>query len=410
MEPVAIVGGGPVGLTLSLVLARYGVPALVLEARKGPTPRDESRAITWMPKGLELLDRLEIGDDFAWSGVRRVAHEFWAGGRRLLAMRFDEVRSPHRYTLQLPQHDSEALLEEAVLGTGLVEVRRGHRLVKLEGTSEERASMIVEGPDGQYRHEAPFAVGCDGAKSGVRRMLGISSRWRDYGTDSAVADFEMECDLPKQVSRIVLDPERPYGFFYFAPGRWRFIYRINESENRQEAITESAVNDLLLSRLPEAKTNQFLWASAFRLGQGQCHTYRQGRWFLCGDAAHAMGPSAGAGMMVGVLGAWRLGWRLALANKGDPRAQALLDEYEREQRVASEEVQRANAAIFRNIGLSNPVAAAARSVALRSLSRIGPVVRRMTEKEALVTQKLRSPRSDASAQGTQSPEAEFYPL
>ena len=88
----------------------------------------------------------------------------------------------------------------------------------------------------------------------------------------------------------------------------------------------------------------------------------------------------------------------------------MLDEYEREQRVASEEVQRANAAIFRNIGLSNPVAAAARSVALRSLSRIGPVVRRMTEKEALVTQKLRSPRSDASAQGTQSPEAEFYPL
>ena len=46
MEPAAIVGGGRVGLTLSLVLARYGVPALVLEARKGPTPRDESRAIT----------------------------------------------------------------------------------------------------------------------------------------------------------------------------------------------------------------------------------------------------------------------------------------------------------------------------------------------------------------------------
>ncbi len=75
-------------------------------ARKVPTPRDESRAITWMPKGLELLDRLEIGDDFARAGVRRVAHEFWAGGRRLLTMRFDKVRSPHRYTLQLPQHET----------------------------------------------------------------------------------------------------------------------------------------------------------------------------------------------------------------------------------------------------------------------------------------------------------------
>jgi 2-polyprenyl-6-methoxyphenol hydroxylase-like FAD-dependent oxidoreductase len=410
MEPVAIVGGGPVGLTLSLVLARYGVPALVLEAREVPTPRDESRAITWMPKGLELLDRLEIGDDFARSGVRRVAHEFWAGGRRLLTMRFDEVRSPHRYTLQLPQRDSEALLEEAALETGLVEVRRGHRLVKLEGTDEERASMIVEGPDGYYRHEAPFAVGCDGAKSGVRCMLGISNRWRDYGTDSAVADFEMECDLPMEVSRIVLDPKRPYGFFYFAPGRWRFIYRINEGEHRRDAVSESAANDLLLSKLPGARTSRFLWASAFRLGQGQSQTYRQGRWFLCGDAAHAMGPSAGAGMMVGVLGAWRLGWRLALANKGDPRAQALLDEYEREQRAASGEVQSANAAIFRNMALSNPVAAAARSVVLRGLSRIGPAVRRMTEKEALVTQELRSLRDDVPDQGAVPPEAGFHPL
>ncbi len=65
MERVTIVGGGPVGLALSLVLARYGMPALVLEARETPTPRDESRAITWMPKGLELLDLLDLGDDFA---------------------------------------------------------------------------------------------------------------------------------------------------------------------------------------------------------------------------------------------------------------------------------------------------------------------------------------------------------
>ncbi len=178
MERVAIVGGGPVGLALSLVLARYGVPALILEAREAPTPRDESRAITWMPKGLELLDWLDLGDDFARVGVRRVAHEFRAGGRHLLTMRFDEVRSPHRYTLQLPQHDSEVLLEVAALGTGLVEIRRGHRVVELEGGGE-RASMVVEGSGGRYRLEAPYAVGCDGAGSAVRRMLGIGTRWRD---------------------------------------------------------------------------------------------------------------------------------------------------------------------------------------------------------------------------------------
>jgi 2-polyprenyl-6-methoxyphenol hydroxylase-like FAD-dependent oxidoreductase len=134
--------------------------------------------------------------------------------------------------------------------------------------------------------------------------------------------------------------------------------------------------------------HRFLWASAFRLGQGQSESYREGRWLLAGDAAHAMGPSAGAGMMVGVLGAWRLGWRLARAAQGVPLAEELLADYEREQRAASEEVQNANATIFRNMALSNPIAAAVRSTALRALSHAHLLVRRMTEKEALVTQRL----------------------
>ena len=394
MEPVVIVGGGPVGLTLSLTLARYEVPSLILEAREEPTPREESRAITWMPKGLELLDWLNLGESFERLGVRRVAHEFWSGERRLLLrMPFDEVRSTHHYTLQLPQHDTEVLLERAALQTGMVEVRRGHRVVRV-GQEGDTAHMSVESSNGTYGLAAPYAVGCDGAGSGVRRMLGIETRWRDYGTYSAVADFEMDCNLPKEVSRIVLDPSRPYGFFYFAPGRWRFIYRLNESEDRRAMTTENAVTDLLKRKLPDARVHRFLWASAFRLGQGQTESYRKGRWLLCGDAAHAMGPSAGAGMMVGVLGAGRLGWRLALAAKADPRAEKLLAGYEREQRAASEEVQNANATIFRQMALANPAAAMVRSFALRTLSHLKPLVRRMTEKEALVTQKLYIPDLD----------------
>jgi 2-polyprenyl-6-methoxyphenol hydroxylase-like FAD-dependent oxidoreductase len=198
----------------------------------------------------------------------------------------------------------------------MVEVRRGHRVVRV-GQWGDRTLTSVEGSDGDYDLAAPWAVACDGAGSGVRRMLCIETRWRDYGTDSAVADFGMECYLPKEVSRIVLDPRRPYGFFYCAPGRWRFIYRLNDSEDRRAMITEDATTELLKWKLPSALVPRFLWASAFRLGQGQSESYREGRRLLAGDAAHAMGPSAGAGMMVGVLGS--LAARVA-ARTGGPRS------------------------------------------------------------------------------------------
>ncbi len=386
-HPIIIVGAGPVGLALALVLARYGVSSLVLEARAAPTPRDESRAITWMPRGLELLDWLGLGHTFAEVGVHRRAHEFWANGRPLLALPFDAVDSVHAYTLQLPQHDTETLLESAALATGCVEIRRGHRVVEVGGSATE-ATARVEGPHGAYHVAAPWAVGCDGFWSNVRKGLGIATTWRDYGAYSAVADFEMQCDLPVDVSRVVLDPARPYGFFYFAPGRWRLIYRLNRGEDRQAMTTEAAATDLLHAKLPGARVDRFLWASAFRLGSAQSSTYRHGRWLLAGDAAHAMGPSAGAGMMVGVLGAWRLGWRLALAVQGHARGTALLDDYAHEQRFAADEVQDANALIFRSIALTNPIAAALRGVVMRGLARLPFFTRQLTAKEALVSQTL----------------------
>jgi 2-polyprenyl-6-methoxyphenol hydroxylase-like FAD-dependent oxidoreductase len=96
-------------------------------------------------------------------------------------------------------------------------------------------------------------------------------------------------------------------------------------------------------------------------------------------------------MMVGVLGAWRLGWRLALAVEGLADPEGLLEGYEREQRAASEEIQNANALIFRNMAVANRLVGTARGMALRGISHVGLIVRRMTEKEALVTQELLAP-------------------
>jgi len=101
---------------------------------------------------------------------------------------------------------------------------------------------------------------------------------------------------------------------------------------------------------PAATVHRHLWASAFRLGQGQTRSYRAGRWALAGDAAHAMGPSAGAGMMVGLLGAWRLATAIATsARRGSDGWDGAVARYEDGQREASGAVQRTNALISRNL-------------------------------------------------------------
>ncbi len=79
MDTVAIAGAGPAGLALALTLARHGVPATVFAEHPAPTPVDESRAITWMPRGLEFLDWAGITDGFERMGC---AGSHTSSGRR----------------------------------------------------------------------------------------------------------------------------------------------------------------------------------------------------------------------------------------------------------------------------------------------------------------------------------------
>ncbi|MFP7736721.1 FAD-dependent oxidoreductase [Priestia aryabhattai] len=387
-DNVLIVGGGPVGLSLSLVLAKYKIPSVIVEERVEPTALNESRAITWMPRGIEFLSWLGIEQDFLNKGVIRYYHQFESAKQILFTWSFKEIKSPYSYSLQIPQHTTEVILEEKARATGLVDIRRGHKVTKV-GQHSDQVVVSIAHDNQVYDLCAPWGVGCDGTKSKVREGLNIKKHWRDYGTYSAVADFEMDCDLDKELSNIVLDPKRPYGFFYFAPGCWRLIYRINEGEDRKDVASKEFALKLLKEKLPNSNVHRFLWVSSFRLGQGQSETYQTGRWLLAGDSAHAMGPSAGAGMMVGILGAWRLGWRLALTMKNHPQSLLLLQDYSHEQHAAANEIQDNNATIFKNMSMKNPIIAAGRSFLMRNvLSKVAEIGKIALEKEALLRQSL----------------------
>ncbi len=358
-KPIMIVGAGPVGLALSVALATSGIRSLIFEARRVPTDRDQSRAITWMPKGLMFLEELGLLDSFMAIGLRRTAHEFRSRDKMLFRLSFNDLKGPFQFSLQLPQHDTERLLEDAALTSGLVDIQRG-KTVKNVRSEAGQAIAEVESDGATITQDSPWGIACDGAKSTVRDSLGVKQTWRDYGCDSAVADIEGDASRDIMVSDIALDPARPFGWFYFAPGRWRFIYRLNVGEHREQMTSDLRVRALIDELSPEVRVNRVLWSSAFRLGQGQNEAYRSGRWLFAGDAAHAMGPSAGAGMMVGMLGVWRLAHRLRRALNEPATADNEFADYECEQREGSRKVQGSNGLIFRNMAISNAFAGAAK--------------------------------------------------
>lgn len=392
MNKVVIIGGGPVGLALSVALARYGVASVVIEKRQAATSVDESRAIVWMPKGLEFLEWLGLLDEFRKHAVTRNVHRFRIRGRKLLDLDLKKARSPYGYSLNLPQHFSESIFErEARSQSQLIEIKRGYdfKSFRDDGVS---VAVTVENTNTHETEEihGAYIVGCDGAKSRTRELAGIKLNWRDYGAMSAVADIEARLPNDPTVSWIELNPRRPTGLFNFHPNKWRIIYRVNADETKQQAESVSFANDIIQKHFDFIKDHRILWVSCFRLGQGQSDRYFLGRVVLAGDAAHPMGPSAGAGMMVGMLGVWRLAFRLKkIIDETRPATIAsCLSEYQKAQQDGSASIQRSNAATFAQITVTSAAIGVLRNVLLKLLSVIPWITRAMVTADTLTDQSV----------------------
>lgn len=406
MSDVVIVGAGPSGLACALVLARYGLRSTLLERSTAPTPENESRALTIMPAGMRFLRWLGLEEPIAVRARLRRYHDFFDGHRRLMTIDFDTVDSPFRRVHDIPQPVVERILEAACIDTGLVDLRRGEAVV----TVGETGRGVYADTAGGARIEGSVGVGCDGFHSAVRAALGITTTRRDYGASSLVADFRTRTPLPADRSRIVLDPGRPYGYFPFGKDRFRLVLRVNEGERREQVLDAAFLEQQVRERIGPLEGLELLWASQFRLAQLQSRRYESGRWVLCGDAAHAMGPSAGSGMQLGLLGAWRLGWRLAHGLGSQALLPALLADYGREHRVTADAVQRENAIIFRNLALASRPLGALRALALRAAAAVFALPARMGAEATLESGELDTRpaadyprRAGLAAQGTYGP-------
>ncbi|WP_329123889.1 FAD-dependent monooxygenase [Streptomyces sp. NBC_01465] len=332
MDPVIVVGAGPVGLSLALALAAQGVPSVVLDEGTGTDEARPARTAVLRPDTAEFAERLgcttardEGAHWLAWRSMRR--------GQQLRHFSFDEaLPSP----LHVPQH---------ALTRGLRAAAVAHDRVQL--VTESHLDTIEQDADGVTAHtRGPGAtwwrgshlVGCDGARSTVRKLLDIRFPGRTAVERHAVAALRAELPWPGEALLHRMPPWRSGGDEVTArplpDGVWRLDWLLPA---RAELVTPEAmvarIRDTLAGWCGETPPYELIDTGVHTLHHRLARRWRVGRAFLAGDAAHLLGALGTQGLDEGLRDAENLAWKIAEAwHHGS--SELLLDSYQAERRTA----------------------------------------------------------------------------
>ncbi|GAA2213579.1 FAD-dependent monooxygenase [Nonomuraea monospora] len=358
---VIVVGAGPTGLMLACELALAGVRCRLLE-RRAEQP-NITRAFAVHARTLELLDARGLADDLLAKGVP-VDSVAPAPGATL-----DLRRLATRYPMVLivPQSGTEHLLEERARELG-VQIVRGAEVV---GLRQDDGRVIVDLADGSTE-TASYVVGCDGAHSKVRGLVGIDFAGKQYATHILLADVRAT-EPPSDALFAKASGEGVVLMIPFGDGWFRAIAwdRLREQvpldvplpmEEMRDAFVRIAGTDFGM--------REQRWSTRFLSERRQAERYRAGRVFLAGDSAHVHSPLGGQGMNTGIGDAMNLGWKLAAVVRG--RApESLLGSYERERHRVGAQVLTLTDAFNRLVLGRSAIRRAFRTLTLRLALRFG---------------------------------------
>ncbi|WP_433227783.1 bifunctional 3-(3-hydroxy-phenyl)propionate/3-hydroxycinnamic acid hydroxylase [Actinomadura formosensis] len=372
---VIIVGNGPIGATLSVLLAQRGRRVTVLERR--PRPYRLPRATSFDGETARLLAGTGIGPDLG--RITEPANGYqWrtAGGDTLLDIAFTTA-GPYGWPDASTMHQPalEELLAARAAALPGVTVLRGHEVVDI-ADGAQRVKVTAATGDGATRVlSARWVVGCDGANSFVRDRLDVPVTDLGFSYEWLLCDVELREPrefVPTNVQ--ICDPARPTTLVGSGPGRrrWEFMRLPGESTaelNRDETAWR------LLAPSGVTPGNATLLRSTTYIFQARwADRWRVGHVLLAGDAAHLMPPFAGQGMCSGIRDVANLAWRLDLALRG-PAPESLLDGYTEERRAQAEEAILASVQLGRVICVTDPVAAAERDATVLAGRRGRPPTR-----------------------------------
>ena len=331
-----VVGAGPVGLAAAIDARLQNLPVLLLDEDK--TVSVGSRAVCYAKRSLEILDRLGVGEDACNKGVS------WNVGRTFLneaeVFQFNLVpdaghKRPGMINLQ--QYHLEEMLIERALALG-ADIRWQHKVVSVQA-QDDHALLRVETPDGEFDIEADWLIVADGARSPIRRHLGLDIEGRVFMDRFLIADVVMKADYPAE-RWFWFDPP-------FHPGQsvllhkqadnvWRIDFQLGWDADPEEEKKPEKVIPRIQAMLGDARPFELDWVSIYTFQCRRMNDFRHGRVLFVGDAAHQVSPFGARGANSGFQDTDALMWKLALVLQGQA-PEKLLDSYAQEREFAADE-------------------------------------------------------------------------
>ncbi|MEU7024269.1 FAD-dependent monooxygenase [Streptomyces sp. NPDC046203] len=351
MEPVIIVGAGPVGLALCLALAAQDVPSVVLDEGSGTEEPRPARTVVLRADMAALVERLgcaTVRDE----GVRWVGWRAMRRGRQTRNVPLDlglggviageeglpgDAAGPAA-PLHIPQHSLARGLRDAAARHDLVTLVPGSRVDIIE-QDEHGVSAHTRGPDGTW-WRGTHLVGCDGARSIVRKLLGVRFPGRTAVERHAVAALRTELPWAGEALLHRRPPWRNAGEEIAArplpDGLWRIDWLL---PSRGDLVTPDALVGKIRDTLAgwcegETPPYELIDTGVYTVHHRLARRWRADRVLLAGDAAHLLGAVGTQGVDEGMRDVDNLAWKLAHVWHHPDTSETLLDSYQSERRAA----------------------------------------------------------------------------
>ncbi|MBP9741856.1 MAG: FAD-dependent monooxygenase [Burkholderiales bacterium] len=322
--PVLIVGGGPVGLSLALTLARQKVHSLVIERNPSTTNHPKARGVN--ARTMELFQQwgnyTELLDHEHPKEARRFIWVESFQDKEVLRVALDDsntqIYSPVQSSL-VAQDSTEQSLYHALLNYEEAEVQFLKEFISFE---EDEAGVIARILDKKTNQEefikAQYLIAADGAHSRIRKQLGITMNGSDNLGQSCSIYCEMDISAWTKYrpcagflfadSKLI---HRPYLATVDGGNRWLVGLRFNKNNTKDDFSDDYCINEIRKTiELPHLEVkiiNKSFWTMAAQIA----NQYRKGHVLLVGDAAHRLPPTGGFGMNTGIQDAHNLAWKLA---------------------------------------------------------------------------------------------------